>query len=246
MEKYIPFGSVDGDRKVRSGDIAGLFSTFFKNGIASNIADCLMVQAAEGMQVAIQPGRCCINGRVGLNDSVVRLQLEDPNGILPRIDRIVLRLNLAERLIEEAVLTGEPDTAPTPIELTRNEEIYELCLAEISVGADSYNVTEDMIFDTRYDTERCGLMGLNTFPENLPAVHARYAKAMQEFVKGLQDVLSGDLEAYLTAQAEITGITQTPDIINRWLIQFNKASLTLNNPIFASVAFDAYNAPSLA
>lgn len=49
-----------------------------------------------------------------------------------------------------------------------------------------------------------------------------------------------------SAQTEITGITQTPDVINRWLIQFNKASLTLNNPIFASVAFDAYNAPSLA
>ena len=83
--------------------------------------------------------------------------LATADGVYPRIDRVVVKLNIIDREIVLAVLTGTPSASPTAPLLTRTSDVYELCLAEIEIPQGAVTVGE--ITDTRLDTELCGLVG---------------------------------------------------------------------------------------
>ena len=80
------------------------------------------------------------------------------DGVLNRIDRIVVRWDLTERKISVAVKSSAPATSPVAPALQRDADAYELCLADVLVGAGVTAISQANITDRRLDGSLCGVV----------------------------------------------------------------------------------------
>jgi hypothetical protein len=158
MQKYSFFNSVNGDRKYKAEEWAEYFSSFIGNGIFPNPATNLMVQASVNMTLAIKAGKAWINGYFFYNTTDTTLELDTADGVLKRIDRIVIRWSLTDRAIALVVKKGTNGSSPTPPVLQRDADIYELAIADIAVNNGAVEITQSNITDQRYNSELCGLV----------------------------------------------------------------------------------------
>ena len=155
-EHSFPFASVDNDRKYGAADWAGYFSQFISNGVFP-VGTQLQVTAGSGMQVNVSDGGAWINGYGYRNDSVLILAIEPADGVLNRIDRVVVRWGRAERTIFLTVLKGTPASTPAPPALVRDADYYDLCIAQIAVNAGITEIAAAHISDKRMDPSLCGI-----------------------------------------------------------------------------------------
>lgn len=158
MEKSGFFNSNGGDRVYDATDFAAYFGDLVSNGIFYRAADNLKVTAAAGMNVTVRAGSAFINGYNYRNTTSLELAVATASGVNPRIDRVVVQWSNVERLIRLAVKTGVAAASPVPPDLTRNNDIYELGIADIRVEKGAVSITDDVITDTRLDTSLCGLV----------------------------------------------------------------------------------------
>ncbi len=158
MEKSGFFNSSGGDRMYNASDFAAYFGKLVSNGIFYATAANLQVIVASGMKVAVLPGSAWINGYAYENTDTLELELATANGVNPRIDRVVVRWSAVGREIRLAVLTGVASASPVTPELTRNNDIYELGIADIAVAKGVVSITAGSITDTRLNTTLCGLV----------------------------------------------------------------------------------------
>lgn len=156
---YDDYGNPIYDRAEEASFFAEFFADFIGNGVYPNPSTGMQVIADEGMNLKVQTGSCFIKGYRGKVEEVgeiVTLEQADTN--YSRIDRIVARLNLEAREIELHVLKGTPGTNPIAQDLTRNSNIYELALADVTVGKNVSVITQANIADTRLNTSLCGIV----------------------------------------------------------------------------------------
>lgn len=151
------FNSHLGDRKYSAEDWADYFSQFIGNGVYANPATSMQVQAAGKLAVKIAAGSCFINGYVGYSDGSDVLKLQY-GGTYPRIDRIVIRLDMTTRSIYPAVIMGNEAETPSPPDIIRKSTVYDLCAAEVTVGANVTEIRQSDITDMRFDTAVCGIV----------------------------------------------------------------------------------------
>lgn len=148
------------DRAENSEMFALIFAKLITNGVLAKPADCFQVLAASGagLTVEVQPGFGMINGRFAYEVAKTTLTLEAAPTQYSRLDRVVLRCNYLERLIEIIVKTGTPAATPTAPELLQpaSGDYYELGLATIQVAANQTALTQSAIIDTRADSSVCG------------------------------------------------------------------------------------------
>lgn len=150
------------DRTYSSADFCDNLATVIKNGVNYTVDDDLKVSNIESsMSLAVNRGRAWINGHYYFNDTRDTTSLTiatAPTGIFSRIDRVVVRLDTTTsvRAAYLAIVQGEAAQNPVAPALTRNEFIYELCLATITIPAGATEITEQMITDTRGDNSVCG------------------------------------------------------------------------------------------
>lgn len=140
------FNSVNGDRKYKSEDFANYFKTFISNGINPS-TDNLRVVKLSNSQIKILTGSACINGYLYLNTTELTKAIT--TGVT-RIDRVVLRLDIANRLLNIVIVQG---SASSPPNLTRNSSIYDLSLAKIIIKNDVVTIE-----DERGKESLCGYM----------------------------------------------------------------------------------------
>ncbi len=154
MEKYSFFNSSGGDRSYNATDFAAYFGDLVSNGVFFRNADNLKVAPGTGFTVEVAPGSAWINGYRYENTAALSLQLETAHGVHPRIDRVVLRLDSVGRSIKLAVITKAP-TAPA---LTRNADVHELGIADVTVPQAATTINAANISDTRLNNNLCGLV----------------------------------------------------------------------------------------
>ena len=131
--------------------------------------------SSGGRSVQISPGRAWVHPSRFTGYSIimqwpVTLALSTPTLLCSRIDRVVLRFDRRARRSYLTVLKGTeifggtPSSSAAP-QITRNEYVYDLCLAEIRHFAGT-NIIPSLI-DTRGDESLCGLMrdGVTRIPE---------------------------------------------------------------------------------
>lgn len=147
---------------VVSEDFATFVRGILTNGITGDSEDVLMVTAAGGMKLSVAPGYAWINGHYGVCESVEGLTIGTADGTYPRIDRVIVRLDMSATKVFLAVLTGIAAASPIAPALTRDGTIHELCLAEVRVNAGATSITSENITDTRADSELCGAVLANT------------------------------------------------------------------------------------
>ncbi|NEZ47921.1 hypothetical protein FDF74_12090, partial [Clostridium niameyense] len=146
------------DRIYKAENFAEYFATFIGNGVFPNPATQLQVKETSKMQVIVQAGKAWINGYRYENTDDLIVPIDTADGVLHRIDKVVLRYDVEKREIRACVKKGEFSSTPTAPELTRNADMYELALADIRVSAGAIKVSQADITDLRLNKELCGIV----------------------------------------------------------------------------------------
>lgn len=178
------FNSLNGDRKYRAENWTEYFATFIGNGVFAAPAASMQIKETSGLSVRVAAGKCFINGYAGYADGADILTLQY-GGALPRIDRIVIRLDLAARNIYPAVITGTAAQIPVPPDIVRKGALFDLGIAKISVAANASAVTQAQITDTRSDSEVCGFVKGVVDQIDVTDLFAQYQAAWDNFFGSL-------------------------------------------------------------
>lgn len=197
MEESGFFASINGDRKYKSDLIATFFSKLFTNGVFNNE---LQVQANDNMTVTLKSGTAFINGYFYSNtvDKVINISLSDTEQ--SRIDSIVLRFSKENRQIIADVLEGSYADNPVAPELTRNSNIYELRLCNISVNKQADSITTSMIEDCRFNSTDCGQVISAVQQLDTTEIFAQYQAAFDALFEQMEGILSGDAAGELLVE----------------------------------------------
>ena len=158
MEKSSFFNSVSHDRTYRAEDWAEYFASFIGNGVFPVPSTGLQVVVDSGMNLLLKAGKAWINGYFYNNTSDLSIEIGTADGQLNRIDRIVVRWDLTNRIISAEVKSSAYSASPTAPALQRDADIYELALADVYVGAGVTAITQSSITDLRLDTTVCGVV----------------------------------------------------------------------------------------
>lgn len=152
------FNSVNGDRLYNAEEISHYFDGLISDGVFQNIGSKLAVTQNGGMSVKVGTGRAFIKSHWFKNDNPYVLSIDVADTQLNRIDRVVIRLDLTEnqRNITVAVKTGAVSYSPVAPALTRTNTVYELCLAQIYVYANTTTIKQSNIVDYRPNSTMCG------------------------------------------------------------------------------------------
>ncbi|MCW6105664.1 hypothetical protein [Clostridium sporogenes] len=147
------------DRSYLAEDFARYFSTFIGNGVFPNPARQLQVVAVDNnMQIRIKAGFAWINGYMYENTDDYIFKLYPADGVLNRIDRVVLRLDFLERKIKAVVKKGEYGSTPKTPNLQRDSDAYEIAIADVLVRNGLITVTQANVTDLRLNKELCGIV----------------------------------------------------------------------------------------
>lgn len=147
------------DRPFNADDFARYFGTLIKNGVFPNPStnfQCIADQ--ETMSVKMEAGIAWIDGHLRYDDNVHILEIDTADSVLDRIDRIVLRKDVLDRDIHWVVKKGEMSGKPVAPTLQRDENAWELGIADVKVAHGTVSISQSMVTDTRLNTELCGLV----------------------------------------------------------------------------------------
>jgi hypothetical protein len=84
--------------------------------------------------VSVGTGRAIIKAHWIKNDEDATVPLSAADVQYPRVDAIVLRLDMTARAVTLTAKTGTPAAVPAMPEITRTDEVYELYLASVFVA----------------------------------------------------------------------------------------------------------------
>ena len=136
------------------------FAKFLSNGVYygqyKNYGENSMkVTADGGLNIRVAKGAGLIEGADFENEEERVFTLERPaNG--SRIDRVIVKLDktLAVRETQLYIKQGTESAGPA---LQRDDNIYEICLAEVIVKSTT-NITEADVVDKRTNSNLCGIV----------------------------------------------------------------------------------------
>lgn len=146
-----PFLSVAGDRAYSDTDFATFYSNIFTNGVIATVRDKLLVKetTVPGMRVDVLSGAILVQGRQYLLTEPKQVNITPGSATADRTDLIVVQLDMLERNIK--ILYKEGTTA-----VVRNENYWEMALAQINVPRNATAVYNSMLTDTRSNSDFCG------------------------------------------------------------------------------------------
>lgn len=218
-EHFRFFDSVDGEdeRYYTADEFAEYFRNFLSNGVFSGYELGLRVTCSgNDMNVEIEPGYAFINGYMyKIDDSKHKLKIETADIQFNRIDRVVVRLDkkLENRYIKAFILKGEPLEEPIPPPITRNENIYELSLANIEVIAGKSFIEPYQITDERLNPEVCGMVSSLI---SVPAedIWNDYQNVREQIKKQWEDRKNTFEEEYINWFNELKNDSRNVDIVD--------------------------------
>lgn len=153
-------GQMEDDRLYEAEIFRKYFAKFLSNGVYfghyKNLGENGMkVSLDNGLTIKVAKGCGIVNGADYEleNDSLFVLDRPASGN---RLDRVVVKVDdtLAVRNTQLYIKEGN---GITPATLQRDENIYEICIAEVTVKSTS-NILEEDIVDTRLDKELCGIV----------------------------------------------------------------------------------------
>ena len=179
------------DREFDCNDLTGYLKRFFTDGVFMEPSNALQVLAAStGLAVDMQIGAALIKGCSIETDAAIRFSLGAAHATLPRIDRIVVRWNLQERLMEFSLKTGTAAVSPQAPALTRTEYVHELSLARIYVAAGASVLSQSNITDERLDATVCGAVVATVQHVDTTTIFNQYQQALEDFLRTSADKIT--------------------------------------------------------
>lgn len=194
-----PFNSSDGDRIYDASDWTDYFSRIIRTGIFRSPTGQLAVTCSQGMTLAVAPGTLYIDGVTATVKETKLLTLSYGDASLPRIDRVIARLDRSARAVRLGILQGVPAAEPTAPELERGTDAHDLCLCEVNVPAGTVALVSSALVDRRADAAVCGWA--SSLITDLPA----------SVTQGLIYTASQNGGTGAAYTAEVSGISAPPD-----------------------------------
>lgn len=153
-------GQMEDDRLYQAKTFREYFEKFLSNGVYfghyKNLGENSMKVALDnGLTIRVSKGCGMIRGADFELETDTLFVLERP-AVGERMDRVVVRIDDTLSVRDTGLYIKE-GTGTTPATLQRDENIYEICIAEVTVKSTS-NLTEADIVDTRLDKELCGIV----------------------------------------------------------------------------------------
>ena len=164
-EKSLFFDSTENDERLySSADFAQFMKLFYSTGVVQGGDRLKVTKNTEKLAVSVLPGEAVVDGRpYWLTEQAKELAVPAASTSFARIDRVVLRLDLSTevRSITAQILQGEATASLQPPKLLRNNNYYDISLAQLYIPANALQV--ETVTDERYDAELCGIcQGLYT------------------------------------------------------------------------------------
>lgn len=145
-----PWNDVNGDRLYDASDFMRFFAAFLKTGVVMSFKDGLRVRSAQnGMNIQVGAGSAVIDGGSYMNNETIAIQINVASSAQDRTDSVVLRMDKNAR---DTYLYYKPSDTT----VVRNDIIFELQLAKISVKMNAARITDADITDMRSDPTVCG------------------------------------------------------------------------------------------
>lgn len=150
LDDYLPFDAGVGANVTEARWRSMMKSVLPSSGVLSRERDRFEVYAnSSGMSVRVESGECWMRGHWGESTSEKTLTITAAHATLARIDRVVLRLDTVNNLIQLAVLDGTPAASPTAPAVTQSATTWETSLATVSVPAADTTIDAAQVTDAR-------------------------------------------------------------------------------------------------
>jgi hypothetical protein len=157
------------------------------------------------MTTNVLSGQAWINGWWYRNTDAYTLTHTVADGVLSRIDIVVLRWDHSARDMYLTVIEGTPSVNPVKPAIVRNADFYDLQLCEVSIPAGSIKITQAQITDTRLDNSVCGLVTGVVNQIDTTSLFSQFMAAYQEWKANQQadyenwtDVLKAAYNQFVT------------------------------------------------
>lgn len=168
------YNSDNGDRVYDADSFSEWLRPFFKTGVFNGE---LQVIASSGMKVIVDTGNAFIEGKLKKFDSQTTLTVEQASANSTRIDAVVCRRNDTDRDFTLMIVKGTT-VAPLPV---RENGIYDIVLAHITVPASAVEIKQENITDTRMNAGICGWVVSNVEEVDFSQVSAQWADYIANF-----------------------------------------------------------------
>ena len=210
------------DRVYLAEDFARYFASFIGDGVFPNPTTNLQVVAVDSnMTAKITVGKAWINGYFYENTDNLVLNVDVADGVLNRIDRVVLRLDFINREIKAYVKKGEFASSPVAPLLQRDADMYELGIADIRINKGVTKITQANITDLRQNSSYCGLVSGVVQQIDTTNLFAQFQSTFDIWFEHIKGQLSEDAAGKI--QLEI-------DEINSELLDKEKKMKFINVP----------------
>lgn len=203
------------DRVYLAEQFAKYFASFIGNGIfGGKLSELMVIQHDDaGMRIKVLPGMSWINGFWYENSSDLTIDVDVSDGVVNRIDNVVVRWGKVERKIWIEIVKGTPATNATAPSIKRNSEYYDLKIAELHINAGLTSITQANIIDTRLNNDVCGLVtGLIDQIDT-----SGYAEQMSSYISYLSTSASNyasEFKAYLE-ELELSSVSELDSLFDR-------------------------------
>ncbi len=184
------------DRVYNAEDFVSYLDKIVGSGVFPTPSDQLQVRASSGMDIIVNEGEGWINGHKLVNTADLTLTLDASDVLLGRIDRVIFYADNTERAMGIEILKGTSAVNPTAPALTRNDNRYEMCLAQITVSKGVTTITNSMISDTRANSQICGWVAGLIQQVDTSTLFTQWDTAYSEFMAQMESRMTTLQEAY--------------------------------------------------
>lgn len=180
------------DREYTAEDFAKYFALFVGNGVFANPASQLMVKIAATKQtpynVTVEPGWAFINGYWYHLQQKATLTIPVNTSAQTKYQRVVVRYNNTTREIGLTIAEAIGET----IEPTRNDAIYDLALAQITVKSNASVLSASDVKDLRPSSKYCGYVAGAVNQIDAGTLYDNLTEQFNEWFVGVKDQLQQD------------------------------------------------------
>ena len=124
------------------------------------------------------------------------------------------------------MVTGTPAAQPVAPAITRNADVYELELAEISVPAGTSSITQALITDKRLDDTVCGITVSAVQHISTASYLEQMLAAFNDWFDGVRDILGEDEAGNLLLMIQTLSYT-TRFTASDWVAGEGECTLTI-------------------
>lgn len=203
------FNSNNHDRTYNAESFEMWLKPFFISGVFLGNFQ-VTAQAEPDMTVKVAPGYANLNGKPAYWPDENIMEIATASGVYGRYDTIVLRRDNTNREITLDIVTGTASANPSPTPPTRNNDIFELVLAQIYVGVGVTEIKNANITDTRANESICGYVAstvkemdfeqfanqfnswVEEFEDTAESDYTLYMNHLRDYLEAYRDVIDGD------------------------------------------------------